>query len=167
MPGGLSLPVCAGQLLHLCRVPSLYSPGLDGVAAQKDVELYRWFTRFGKLRSSRHTKQPHSNDFQVRQAAQKQLARNIRWASPELREAANNPPSAEVGKQAETLLASADLTILETEEKLQLRAIVALEFVNTKPARQLLETMTKGESLSLVTQNAVSALKRMEAASRP
>jgi WD40 repeat protein len=102
-------------------------------------------------------------DFDVREQAQKELERLGPVAEPDLREAAKKPASPEAGKRLETILTDLAASKLDQQQLRQVRAVHVLELIASAEARQLLETLSKGEPLALQTREAQNALRRLSA----
>jgi WD40 repeat protein len=101
-----------------------------------------------------------SNQFAVRSAAVKELEKLGEQAGPALREALAGPTSAEVRKQAETLLHSRN-TASSPEVLQRLRAVQVLERIGTPEARQVLEKLAAGAAATRETRDARAALERL------
>jgi HEAT repeat protein len=107
-----------------------------------------------------------SNQFAVRAAAVKELEKLGEQAVPALRQALAGQPSAELRKQAETLLGG--LSRVSSPEVLQrLRAIQVLERIGSPEARQVLERLAGGAPAARETRDARAALERLSASPPP
>lgn len=99
--------------------------------------------------------------FAVRERASRELARLEEQAFPSLDRYLKTSPSAEARRRIERLLSSLSKTpppgVLQ-----DVRAIEALEIIGTKEARQILQRLAGGEPAARQTQEAKSALQRME-----
>jgi WD40 repeat protein len=102
------------------------------------------------------------NKFAVREKAQKALAKVGPAAVELLRKALADNPSQEKKKRLETLLEKAEQHALTSDALRGLRAIEALECIGTAEARQVLTTLASGLPSARLTQDARSALKRLE-----
>jgi hypothetical protein len=101
-----------------------------------------------------------SDQFALRTAAVKELDQHGEQAGPALRAALEEKPSAEVRKQAETLLAG--IHLVRSPGVLQrLRVIQVLERAGTPAARQLLEALAKGAPQARLPREARAALDRL------
>lgn len=99
-------------------------------------------------------------DATVRQAAIAELTRLGRRIEPGLRAALRDRPSLELRRRIETLLLQVNGQEPETEVLRCCRAIHILECIDSPPARDLLETLSRGASGGFTTEEAKSALKR-------
>jgi hypothetical protein len=100
--------------------------------------------------------------FQVRQEAASELERLGELASPKLRQALEARSSPEVRRRAEVLLDLADAQALSPDGMRTLRAVEVLERIATRDARAVLQTLGSGAAGATITQEAKSALKRLE-----
>jgi RNA polymerase sigma factor (sigma-70 family) len=99
-----------------------------------------------------------SDEFEVREKATKELAALGEPVQPALRQASKGPPSAEVRKRLEGLLAPHRVP---TGEVLRvLRAIWVLERIGTAEARQILQALASG-AMAPQTRAAREALERL------
>jgi WD40 repeat protein len=104
------------------------------------------------------------DDFHVREAASRDLAKLGAAALPALREALRNKPSLEVQRRIEALLEGQDTSRGEalTGDLLRsVRAVQVLERVGTPEAQELLRSLTKGPA-ERVAREAGEALTRLE-----
>jgi hypothetical protein len=99
------------------------------------------------------------DDFEVREAAAKELTELGERAEPALRQALQETRSAEVRKRLEALL-SASKGVPPRETLRALRAVWVLERVGTTEARRLLEALAKGAPGARQTIEAKEALAR-------
>ncbi len=100
-----------------------------------------------------------SNDFTTRQKATDELSKLGDAIAQNLRRALENKPSLEVRRRIQQLL---DQTRDWTAERLRdHRAILALEHIGTKPAREVLEGLAAGAPESQHTEEAKAALQRL------
>jgi WD40 repeat protein len=102
-----------------------------------------------------------SNEFAVREAAEKGLAALGERIEPALRQALEEAPSAEVRKRLEALL-TAPKAVPPPETLRSLRAVWVLERVGTPEARRLLEVLARGAPAARLTVEAKAALARLE-----
>jgi WD40 repeat protein len=101
-----------------------------------------------------------SDSFAARSAAVKELEKLGEQAAPALRQSLAGNPSAELRKQAETLLGS--LNRVHAPEVLQrLRAIQVLERIGSPQARQVLQQLANGAPAARETRDARTALARL------
>ena len=101
-------------------------------------------------------------DIEVRETADKELAKLGPEVEPDLRKALEGKPSEELRRRAETLLEALNQARLQPVMLQQGRAIHVLEQVGTKNARDLLRAFAKGTSTAWLTQEAKRALDRLE-----
>lgn len=103
-----------------------------------------------------------NESFQKRQEAVKQLKLLGLAAAPALRRALEADPSLEMKRRVQEVL-----TALESPEPLtaeavrELRAVVALERVGNREARETLAALTKGVPDARLTREAKAALERL------
>jgi hypothetical protein len=102
-----------------------------------------------------------SADFETREAAVAELKKLGLLAEPELREALAGAPSAEVRRQGNLLLEAIDLDPTGSRRLAEVRAVFVLEIIGSPPARQILETLARGEPLAPSTRDAKAALERL------
>jgi WD40 repeat protein len=102
-----------------------------------------------------------SDQFAVRQRAAVALGRAGRQAETVLREAAAKGPSAEVRRQAATLLDIVTSANLTGERLADVRAVELLEWWGTAEARAVLAELAKGAPAADSTWAAAAALKRL------
>jgi WD40 repeat protein len=101
-----------------------------------------------------------STDFNVRDAASRELEKLGELAAPKLRRALEDKPALEKRQRIDTLLVS--LRLLHQPEALRrLRAVRVLEQIGTPQARKLLEMMSKGSRDARETAAAVAARDRL------
>jgi RNA polymerase sigma factor (sigma-70 family) len=97
--------------------------------------------------------------FAEREKAAAELERLGRAAGPELRKLLKGNPTAEVKRRMEMLLEKwADSSLDQVRE---LRALEALEHINTSEARQIVVRLTKGVPEEWLTREAQTTLERM------
>ncbi len=104
-----------------------------------------------------------SDQFSVREAAAKELAKLGDAAAPALREALRGKPSAEVARRLRQALD--DVKGWPPERLREWRALEVLEQVATPQARDLLKALAEGAPAARLTQEAKAALERL--AKRP
>jgi WD40 repeat protein len=97
-----------------------------------------------------------------RNAAEKDLTAMGGTTVPFLQQAIRAPPSAEARRRLERLLTKALKGPLPLPQVQELRALEVLELLGTSAARQVLETLTKGDSEARLTREAKTALQRLE-----
>jgi hypothetical protein len=98
-----------------------------------------------------------SDQFTVRDKASRELQKLGRSAEPWLRRAQATKPSVEVRQRVGRLLQK-----LKELPPLELRTIEVLEYIGSPQARTLLGTLAEGEREALLTQEAITALKRLK-----
>jgi hypothetical protein len=81
-------------------------------------------------------------------------------AEPALRQALDMKPPLDLKTRLERLLLR--ITDGTPDDIRAVRAIVALEYANTPPARKLLQQLAKGAEGALTTRTASAALRRLE-----
>jgi WD40 repeat protein len=101
-----------------------------------------------------------SDEFAVRQAAQKELQRVGEEAIPLLRERLAAKPSLEVRKHIDDLLAQTKV-LHEGEILRGVRAAAVLERIGSPEARRLLERLARGAPAARLTREAKSSLERL------
>jgi RNA polymerase sigma factor (sigma-70 family) len=100
------------------------------------------------------------DSFDIREAAEKELARRGSAVEPALREALAGNPSLELRRRIQSLLAA--LRSKDSPEALRIgRALQALEQIGTPKARQLLEALAGGASAARLTREAKASLIRL------
>jgi hypothetical protein len=99
-------------------------------------------------------------EFEQREAAMKQLLDLGEGAGPALRAALKAGPSAEQKKRIGDLLESQNRGT-SAEALRQLRAVEVLELIGGDAARELLETLAKGQSEARLTREARATLERL------
>jgi hypothetical protein len=103
-----------------------------------------------------------SDQFAVREAAERQLRNLGERAGSTLREALNAKPSLEKRRRIEGLLASLEATTALSGEPLRgLRAMQVLERIGSAEARKILEGLAGGVESARLTRDAKAALGRM------
>jgi hypothetical protein len=102
-----------------------------------------------------------SNQSRQREVALQQLIELEEQAEPALQDALNGNPSAEQRRRIEPLLTGP--RVVRSPEKLRaLRAVQVLEECNSAEAKQVLTTLTGGDSEARLTQEASAALERLD-----
>jgi RNA polymerase sigma factor (sigma-70 family) len=102
-----------------------------------------------------------SDQFAVREQAMKSLETVGDLAEPALRKALENPPSAEVRRRIEKLLARRNEQGLSGEPLQAVRAIELLEHIGTPEARELLGKLAASAAEARLTREAKAALERL------
>ncbi len=102
-----------------------------------------------------------SDDFAVRQQAERELEKLGELAVPALSKLKAEPPSLETRRRAERLLERVTAQALTAEQLRLVRALEVLEQINTAEARRLLEELAKGAPGALLTREAQAALERL------
>lgn len=98
--------------------------------------------------------------FAVREKAEKELAKMGPWIAPALRKVLEGKPSLEARRRIETVLEK--ITAVGSAERLQtLRALEAIEHMNTPQARRLLEALANGAPHAWLTEEARAICKRL------
>ena len=105
-----------------------------------------------------------SDDFTVRDAANRELAKLGELAQPALEQIMKGTGTLERRRRAEALLAKLTAGALTPDQLRQVRAVEALERAATPEARQLLEALAKGAPGVLSTREAQAAMGRLGAA---
>jgi hypothetical protein len=101
--------------------------------------------------------------FAVRQRAERELEALGEMAAPALRELLAKKPSLEVRRRIERILAKLEEPSVPAAEVLrELRAVAALEWAGTPPARRHLRALAGGATGARLTTAAQAALKRLE-----
>jgi RNA polymerase sigma factor (sigma-70 family) len=110
-----------------------------------------------------------SDRFTVREEARKRLEVMGEQAAGALRRVLAEKPSLEVHRRARALLAKLRGPVTQPQTLRALRAVAVLEDVGTPQARQVLETLAKGEPEARLTLAAKASLQRLarKAAARP
>jgi hypothetical protein len=106
-----------------------------------------------------------SEQFAKREEAMKNLEALGDLAKPALRKMLENPPSAEVRRRIEKLLAKQNEQVLSSSALHGVRAVEVLEHIATPEARELLQKLAAGASEARLTREAKAALERVR--SRP
>lgn len=108
-----------------------------------------------------------SDEWGDRELASRHLATIGAHARPALVQALVKPPSLEVKRRIERLLAHIDPTALPPEDLTALRGVQTLEYIGTREARDLLERLSRTRSgTPRLAEEAGLALKRMESPAR-
>jgi hypothetical protein len=107
-----------------------------------------------------------SKRFAVREKATQQLEQLGERASPALRKALAAGPALEVRQRIEQLLEKLSKPVASTDLLRGLRAIEILEQVGTATARQVLESLARGDPEARLTRDARDALARLSARNR-
>jgi hypothetical protein len=117
------------------------------------VELARWAALRRDLDSDR---------FATRQSATTELLQLGDIAEPKLREWLKEPASPESRKRIEVLLAQLPGTVPPPEQLRELRAIRVLELIGGPQAREMLESIAKGDAAARLTREAAGGLGRLK-----
>ncbi len=102
-----------------------------------------------------------SKEFNVRKKAEEELSKLGLRARPALRLALDKKPSLDLSQRLETLLRALEDRNLNPDEARVIRAVEAVEAMDTAEARKLLEEWAGGAPASLLTEEAKSSLKRL------
>ncbi len=110
-----------------------------------------------------------SNEFAIREAAEKELEKLGELAAPVCRKAMENQPSTEVRRRLKKLLEKQALaeTNLPPDILRGIRAVETLEAIGTKDAREKLAGLVQGAPEARLTQEAKSALTRLQSKQEP
>ena len=103
-----------------------------------------------------------SDDFDTREAAAKGLRSLGANAEGQLRGRLKDEVSAEMSRAIKELLEAIEARALPPEELRAMRAVHVLELAATPTAREVLKTLTAGESEARLTREAKQALTRLE-----
>jgi hypothetical protein len=101
------------------------------------------------------------DSFTVREKATQRLERAGEAARDALEKVLAGPPSAEVRRRAEALLAKLDEGTPGPEEARELRALEVLEAIGTPEARHVVEGLAKGAPEARLTRDARGVLERL------
>ncbi len=127
----------------------LIQPGSTS-AGPSEADIARWIRELD------------SDRYQVREEATRQLAEvGVRALQP-LQKVLSSPPSLEVKKRVQRLLARLDPTELPAEELIALRSVQTLEYIATPEARSLLEKLAQGQAGPRVGDEASRAVARLQ-----
>lgn len=103
-----------------------------------------------------------SDDFASREGAMTELRRLGEQAAPALKQARVNPPSLEARRRIDDLLAKLRPPLPASEILQSLRGVETLERIDTPEARALLRKIAAGPPLARLTEDAITALARLE-----
>ncbi len=115
----------------------------------------------GEEELARLVRELDDNAFEVRQRAEARLAKAGRWAEPALRRALEKPPSPEVRRRAQRLLAAFAAGPLRPEELRAVRGVQALEYAGTAEALAALSALAAGPPGERLTREAKRAAGRL------
>jgi RNA polymerase sigma factor (sigma-70 family) len=102
-----------------------------------------------------------SEQFAVREKAQKTLEELGNLAEPALRQTLTNKPTLEVRRRVQALLENLRGPVTKPEMLRSLRAVAVLEDIGSTPARRLLEELAKGTPEARQTREAKESLHRL------
>jgi WD40 repeat protein len=102
-----------------------------------------------------------SEQFAVREKAQKTLEELGDLAEPALRQTLTNKPMLEVRRRVQALLEHLRGPVTKPETLRTLRAVAVLEDIGTPPARRLLEILAQGAPESRLTREAKASFQRL------
>ena len=102
-----------------------------------------------------------SNEFKLRQKANKSLEELEESAEPALRDTLGGQPSAELRQRVEQLLQKINTRIPSPQRLQALRAIEVLEHMGTPEAKQILQTLANGVPEARITQEAKASLEAL------
>jgi RNA polymerase sigma factor (sigma-70 family) len=108
-------------------------------------------------------RQMDDDDFRIREAARRDLAKEVELAEPLLRKALQGKPSAELRRRIEQLLEPLSRPLPPPERVRQLRLLELLERIGTPEAVALLKTLAGGAPGVFLTREAKAALARRAA----
>ncbi len=103
-----------------------------------------------------------SDDFAVREKAQRRLLRAGDQAIGELRAALKGPVSLEQKRRLQHILETLPTQPIPSEDLFAVRAVMVLEQIGDRNARRLLRELAKGDDKARRTQEARSSLKRLD-----
>src|SRR5579883_3394490 len=103
-----------------------------------------------------------SEQFDVREKAQKELEALGDVAEPALRKTLASKPALEVRRRVEAVLERLRGPVTRPELLQSLRAVAVLEGIGTPEARRLLEVLVKGAPEARLTSEANTSLQRLE-----
>jgi WD40 repeat protein len=131
--------------LAMLRKQLLPAPSIDA------KQLRRWLTELGH------------DDFATREAASRELARREEGVEADLKKLLELDAPPEAKRRAKELLdrLTSEHFAPSAERQQQLRAMEALEHMNTNEARQWLEELAKGQAGAWLTKEAKAALSRL------
>ena len=136
----------------------VYNPEVAIAWLDKNLELDNKDTEIVKL-----IRQLDDDDFNIREAASRELGALGRVAEPALRQALTGKPSFEVKARINDLLSQAGADLARGPKEMgTLRAICALEFMNHDGAKALLAKWAGGAAGARLTMDAKAALDRIE-----
>jgi WD40 repeat protein len=101
------------------------------------------------------------DDFQTRESAAGELAKLGAAAGPAMRKALEDSSSAEVQRRLGALLKKLGKPTDDPEQMRALRAVEALELIDTADARKLLRQLADGAPEALLTQEADASCRRL------
>ena len=112
--------------------------------------------------------QLESDDFKHREIATKALAQHVEQIAPQLRKALKVARSAELKKRLQAILRLLEGPVrFDPEAVRHLRAIAALERIDSSTARAILARLAGGVPTDRRTRVAVTALRRHKRRARP
>jgi hypothetical protein len=103
-----------------------------------------------------------SEQFSVREKAQKELEDLGDLAVPALRQTLANKPTLEVHRRVQTIPERLRGPVTRPERSQSLRAVAVLEDIGIAEARQILDELAKGAPESRLTREANASLQRLE-----
>jgi WD40 repeat protein len=106
-------------------------------------------------------------EFAVREKATRELEKLDFAAEPALRHALAKPPSPEVRRRVQAVLAKLGTRVPSGEEMRPLRAVEVLEQIGTPEVRQVLQGLADGAPDARLTQQAQNALRRLAGNAAP
>jgi hypothetical protein len=108
-----------------------------------------------------------SDEFAVREKAQKTLEELGDLAEPALRQTLENKPTLEVRRRVQALLERLHGPVTRPEMLRSLRAVAVLEDIGSPPARRSLAELAKGTPEARLTREAKASLDRLTRRSSP
>jgi hypothetical protein len=118
-------------------------------------------TAFARVDIARRIADLDSEEFQVREKAQRELIRAGDRASGELQAALKGSNSPEQKRRLQQILETLRTRPIPSEDLFAVRAVMVLEQVGDRKARSLLRELAKGDEQARVTQEARSSWKRL------
>jgi WD40 repeat protein len=108
-----------------------------------------------------------NDDFETRENATKELAKIGAVAEPLLKKALEGKPSEEARRRLDSLLPDGKAPVTSAEGLRELRALMVLERIGSRQARDLVGDLAKGAPAALLTGQAKLALERLDRRRKP
>jgi WD40 repeat protein len=102
-----------------------------------------------------------SDRFEVRERAERELAKRESAIEPVLRKALQSSPSQEVSRRVRALLEKIEASGPSRQQLRETRAVEALGWIGTADAKDLLSKLARGPAESSLTRQAAESLKRL------